>query len=115
MEHGDEEIGEGVVALGVEGEVLAVLEAAAREESREVRRHVCVRVPEIGPVEDHRPVEQRVVVLLHALQLGEEIIQQPHVPLIDRAQLSELRLVAAMMREVVIPVGDLGALDVDRG
>ena len=44
--------------------MLAVLEAAAGEDRRQVRGHVRVGVAEVGAVEHHRAVEQRVFAFL---------------------------------------------------
>src|SRR4051812_36375756 len=47
LQCGHEKIWERIIAIGVEGEMLAVFEAAASENRREVRGDVCVGVAEI--------------------------------------------------------------------
>ena len=62
LEHRDEQVRQRIVVFAVEREVLAVPEAAAGEERRQVRRRVRVGVAEVGAVQDHRAVEQRLAV-----------------------------------------------------
>ena len=59
LEHRDEEVGQRVIVLLVEGEVLAVFPASAGEEDGEVLVVVVVAVAEVAAVEDLRVIEQR--------------------------------------------------------
>ncbi len=47
LEHGDEEVRQRVIALLVEGKMLAVLETAAREENRKIGGEMTAGIPEI--------------------------------------------------------------------
>src|SRR5262249_39908881 len=67
LEHGDEQVRQRVVLLLVEGEVLAVAEAAAREQDGEVVVGVRVGAAHAGAVQHHRPVQQRLVALAGAV------------------------------------------------
>ena len=60
MQHGEEHIRQRIVPLAVEREVLAVAEAAAGQDRRQVEAGVRVGVAEVGAVEHHRAVEQRL-------------------------------------------------------
>ena len=101
LQHGDEEIRQRLVVLLVEGEMLAVLEAAAGEDEREIRRVVGVRVGEVRAVEEHRVVEQRAVGFLHARESIEQAREAAELRFLDLLQLGDLRLVVAVMRERV--------------
>ena len=92
-----------------------MLEPAAREDRGQVGGHVRVRVPEVGAVEDHRAVQQRRAAFAHALQAGEQVGEQLHVPFVDGAELRQLRVGTAVVGEVVVAVGDLRAIDLDGG
>ena len=56
LEHGDEEVGQRVIVLLIEGEVLPVVPAAAGEQDGEVLVVVVVAVAEVAAVEDLRVV-----------------------------------------------------------
>ena len=60
LEHADVEIGERGRGFWIEGEVLAVLEAAAGQQHGQVDVRVGVRAAHAGAIEDHRAVEQRL-------------------------------------------------------
>src|SRR5215204_3133498 len=47
LEHGNEKIGQGVIMLRIEGEMLAVLEAASGEDRRHVGGDVSIRIPQV--------------------------------------------------------------------
>ena len=49
LEHGDEEIGQRVVALAIEGKMLAVPETAAGEEGRQVELVCALALPRLEP------------------------------------------------------------------
>src|SRR4051794_16878126 len=83
LQHRDEEIWQRIIVLGVEGEMLAMLETAASEESGEIRGYVGVGISKIGTVENHGAVEERLAIFAHVLQIGEKIGQELHVPFID--------------------------------
>ena len=68
LEHRDEQVRQRIIAAAVEGQVLAVPEAAAGEERRQVRRRVRVGVAEVGAVQDHRAVQQRLAAFPGGLQ-----------------------------------------------
>ena len=57
LESGQVQVGQGVVVLAVEGEVLAVLEAASREEHRHVPVVVAAGIPHVAAEQNDRPVE----------------------------------------------------------
>lgn len=58
VEHGHVEVGERVVALRIECEVLSVLEPSASEQHGEVHIGVRVGAPHAGAVEDHGVVQE---------------------------------------------------------
>lgn len=100
----DEEVRQWVVALAVKDEVLAMLEAAAREEDWQVGGDMGVRVAEIAAVEHHRAVEQGLVALFVRLQGVEETGEQLHVLGIDPFEIGQLCGAATVVREVVVAV-----------
>ena len=57
LQHGHEQIAERLVVLAVEGEVLAVAEAAAGQQDGKIGGVVDVCVPEIAAVENHGVVQ----------------------------------------------------------
>ena len=95
--------------------MLAVLEAAAGEDHRHVGADVRIGVAEVRAVEDHGAIEQRVFAFVHGLEIADESGEQLHVPLVDDLELRYLALGFAVMREVVIAVGDRGAGDLEHG
>ena len=72
-------------------------ESAAGENRGKIGGHVRIRVTEVGPIQDHGAVQQGVVVLLHSFEPREQVIQEAHVPLVDRTQLRKFVLSLAMM------------------
>ena len=60
----------GGCVLRVEGQVLAVLEAAAGEQHRQVLHAVGAGVAQVAAEEHRRPVEQVVAFFLRVLQLA---------------------------------------------
>ena len=59
VQHADEEVGQRLVVLAVEGDVTGVAEAAAGEQDRQVVAGVRRGVPQVAAVEHHRLIEQR--------------------------------------------------------
>ena len=59
MQHADEEVGQRLVVLAVEGHVARVLEAAAGQQDRQVVAGVRRGVAHVAAVEDHGLIEQR--------------------------------------------------------
>ena len=115
LEHADEEVGEGVVAFGIEGEVAGVFEAAAGEEDGHVGGDVGGGVSEVGAVEDHGAAQEGVAVFLDVFHGVEHVGEEFHVPFIDGLELLELFLVFAVVGEVVVAISDFGVFDVEGG
>jgi hypothetical protein len=113
LQHGDEEVRQGVVAFAIESQVLSVLETTTRTDHGQIRGHVRVGIPEVRAVNDHRAVEQRVATFLDRLQVGEKLSEQLHVPFVDRLELRQLRLRFPVVGKIVIALGDFHAVDVD--
>ena len=51
-------------------------ETTTRQQRRQVRRRVRIRVAHVAAVQDHRPVQQRLAALGPRLQVAEELRQQ---------------------------------------
>lgn len=70
LEVGSEEIGEGwrLVIFGIEGEVLAVLEASAGGDDGEVTVVMAGGVAEVGAAEDRGLIEEGVVAFLDLVE-----------------------------------------------
>lgn len=115
MEHGYEQVGERVVFVAIEGEVLAVFEASAGHQHGHVVGGVFVGVAEIAAVEDERVFEQAGVSFLRVLEVADELADEPHVIAVDGFELGEFFLVFAVVGEVVVAVGDLNVGDFDGG
>lgn len=63
LEHRNVQVGERIVALAVEAQVLAVLEFTACEQDGKIHIGVGIRTAHAGAVQNHGTVEQRAVVL----------------------------------------------------
>ena len=87
-----------------------MLEAAAHEQGRQVRRRMGAGVAEIAAVQDHRAVQQGLAVFLGGLQVGHQLGEQRHVHAVDLLELLELLGGAAVVRKAVVTVG--GRVDV---
>src|SRR5438270_12159704 len=70
MKHGDEEIGQGLIMVLIERQMLAMLETTPGENSRQVRRDVGVGVAEIGAVNDHGAIQERVIAFADGFKLS---------------------------------------------
>jgi len=75
VEELDVEIAEGRVLLRVEGEVLAVLEAAAGDEDRHVLVVVAAGVAEVASEHDDGAIQQRAAFIARVLQLREKFAE----------------------------------------
>ena len=73
-----------------------------------------VGVAQIRSVEDHRPVEQRLTVLAHRFEVGQQVGEESHVPLVDGLQLGDLFLRATVVGKVVVAVRDVRPLHLNR-
>src|SRR5690242_17539491 len=104
LENVDEKVGQRVVALAIEDEMPAVLEAAAREQNGQVGRHMRIRVTEVAAVEHHGAIQQGFAALSMRFQISEETCQQLHMFAIDHLKLRQFLRISAMMREVMIAV-----------
>src|SRR5579883_489491 len=71
LQHGNEEIRERWAVLRIEGEVLAVLESAARQQHGQVLARVAVPTAQVAAEHHHCAVEYRGRVFLRFFQLGE--------------------------------------------
>ena len=103
LQVGDEEVGEGgsLAVLGIEGEVLAVLEASARRDHGEVGVVVTGGVAEVGTAQDGGLVEQGMVAFAHLVEFGEKAGKEAHFLEFDEGQLFDFSLIPAMVTEVV--------------
>src|SRR4029434_637838 len=80
--------------------------AAASQKDREVVVVVRIAVAQAGTVDDHAVVEQRAVALAHRLELVEEVGELPRVERVDLRELFDVRLVAEVVRDVVVALVD---------
>ena len=55
-----------------------MLEAAAGQQHRQVRRRMITGVAQVAAEEHHRPIEQTLALFLRLLQLGEQVAQGLH-------------------------------------
>ncbi len=101
MKHGHEEVRHWRVVGGVEGEVLAVFEAATGEDEREVLVAVGVGVAEAASVEDLGAVEQAAAGFVDGLKRFQEIAEGRHLGFFDLLQLSDLVGFVAVVGESV--------------
>src|SRR5579864_1431464 len=79
VQHAQIEIAQGRWTGRIEREVLPVLEAAAREQHRQIPGRVVARVSQVAAEEDHGAVEQRRVLLRGLLQLREQVPDALHL------------------------------------
>lgn len=75
--------------LGVEGEALSVPEAAAGEDDGQVGGDVAVGVAHGAAVEDHGAVDERLAVLRGGAEVGDELIEEAHVFVVDALELGD--------------------------
>ena len=61
LQHADVQVGQRIVVLRVESEILPVAETAAGQDDGHVGADVGVGVAEVGTVQHHGAIEQRVV------------------------------------------------------
>ena len=101
MEHGHEEISRWCVVLGVEGEVLAVLESATGEDEREVLVAVGVGIAEAAAVQDLGAVEQGAGGFVDGLKCFQEVAEGRDLGFFDFLQLSDLVGFVAVVGESV--------------
>ena len=93
-----------------------MLEAAAREENRQVCRHVGVRIAHVAAVEHHRSVQKRLVSFVTSPSARRTALRQKlHVLTVDPLQLGHLLAALAVVREVVVAISDRFSPDDDRG
>lgn len=111
LEHGDIKITERGVVLGVEGEVLAVSEAAAGEEGGHVGGGVGGGVAEVAPIKEHRAVEEGVALLFHPLEAREKGFEFSKLGFLDGSELSAGVASAALMCQRMMREGDAGKVD----
>ncbi len=108
LEHRDEEIGERVVVGLVEGEVLAVLVAAAGEEHGQVVGVMVIAVAEIAAVEDLRVVEQGSVAFLRGFEFGKQRSELAEFGEFEVFELVEFVFAPDVVGEVVALAADAG-------
>ena len=106
LEHGDVEVRQRVVALGVEGEVLAVPEAAAGEDDGQVGGDVAVGVAHVAAVEDHGAVDERLAVFRGGAEVGDELVEEAHVLVVDALELGDFLRVFPVVGQVVVALAD---------
>ena len=113
VQHREQQVRQRVITLKslVEGQVLAVLEAAAGEHDRLVEAGVLVGVTEVRTIENHRAIEQRILAFGHRLHVTKELREQLHVTHVERLELGQLVVRFAVVGEVVIRLGDRGVVD----
>src|ERR1051326_6500808 len=104
LQHRDIEITQRRRLGGIERQVLAVLEATAGDEDRQVARRVRAARPKIAAEEDHGAVQERLVLLLGLLELAQEIAECGHRLQLDFLELVDLGRVLTVMRQVVMPL-----------
>ena len=74
MQHGEQQVGQRIVPvlIAVEAEVLSVSEAASGEKNGQIIARVQVGIAEIGTIEDHCPIQQRVPSFVDGLHVAIE-------------------------------------------
>ena len=110
----DEEVGETgvVVALAAGDDVLAVTEAAAGHDERDVAGAMGAGVAEIATRHDDRVIEQGAAAFPDAFEQAEEAANLREFRALDDPQLLDLSLVLAVVRKVMPVLAD--ALDLGR-
>ena len=106
VQHRDEEIAQGSGVSLLAGDVAAMPEAAACQHDRQISWIVGVGVAEIAAEENRTAAKQGVGPFLLRLQLGQETAETVHQGGLDLLELLDLRLVAAVMGQVVMLEGD---------
>ena len=92
-----------------------MLQPSARDEYRHVGRGVLVGVTEIAAVHHDGVLQKITIGLLDVLEVADEFAEQFHLLTVDGVELCEFVRVHAVVRKVVVAVGDLRAGDLDRG
>src|SRR5437016_3401446 len=59
--------------------------------------------------------QQRFTAVVNAFQLAQQLGEQLHVPHVDCRKLLELTLILAVMRQIMITVGNLDTFHIDGG
>src|ERR1700694_1693405 len=95
--------------------MLTMLESAASQDDGHVCSGVLVGIAKITPVEHHTPSQKGFTAVLNSFQLAQQLGEQFHVPHVDCRKLRQLALILTMMRQVVIAVGNLDTVNIDRG
>ena len=88
-------------------------EAPPGKQGRQIGRHVGVGVAQITAVEHHGPVKQGIPGFPHRFELGEQIRQQLHVPLVNRLELPELLIRFPVVRQTMIGIRHFFTVHVD--
>src|SRR5437762_1591946 len=109
LKHRHKEVGERVIVLLIESQVLAMLKPATSKDGGEVGGDVSVSVSEIRAVQDHCAIQQRLSILANSLQLTQQGGQQFHMPLVNGFKLRELGFGFSMVRQIVVAISDFDA------
>jgi hypothetical protein len=102
LQHGNEEVAERLVVIPLEGEVLAVLKAAAGEEDGKVGVVVDVGISKVAAVEDHGAVEEALSAFLFVGEVADEFPKKCHVLAVGGFELLHLFLLLPVVAEVVV-------------
>src|SRR6266568_3152199 len=95
--------------------MLTVLESAASQDHGHVCGGVLVGIAKITPVEHHTPSKKGFTAVVNSFQLAQQLSEQLHVPHVDCRKLRQLALILAVMRQVMIAVGNLDTVNIDGG
>lgn len=102
LQHVDVKIAQWRRVVGIEGQVLAVLEATASNEHREILSRVAAAVAKVAAEEDRGAIEQAVTVFLRLLELTEHLTHGLHGFQFDDLELFEFAWILAVVGEIVM-------------
>ena len=106
LEHADVEIAERWRAVGIEGEVLSVTEAAAGKKGGQILGGVTAAIAEVAAEEDGGAVEQASAGVFGLTEFCQQATQGLERFGFDDLELRQFRGVFAMMRKVVVAESD---------
>jgi len=89
LRHADEEVGQRIVAFAEDGEMLAVTEAAAGGEHREVGGRALVGIAEVAAIKHHAAFEQVGIAFGGRAQSRQQFSQQTQMPAVEGRQLRQ--------------------------
>ncbi len=116
LQHRHKEIAQRLVVVGLEGVMLAVVEAATGEDDGEVCVVVLVGVAHVAAEEHHRAVEQAGFVFTFRGKAFDQFAQQHHLLAVGVFELFHFGRSLAMMTEAVVAFrGVFAIVNLERG